>query len=79
MPLCSARRFLVAPWDGSPPGHDFAGLPRGASLGLASHPDARKQSKRDAGAARTRGGIKRIARELGVDRKTVKVWRRRGG
>ena len=24
-------------------------------------------------------GIKRIARELGVDRKTVKAWRRRGG
>jgi hypothetical protein len=43
-------------------------------------PMIREEVVREMLARLARGeGIKRIARELGVDRKTVKAWRRRGG
>jgi transposase len=55
------------------------GLPSGVDI-PAEAPMIREDVVREMLARLARGeGIKRIARELGVDRKTVKAWRRRDG
>jgi transposase len=55
------------------------GSPSGVEI-PAEVPMIREDVVREMLARLERGeGIKRIARELGVDRKTVKAWRRRGG
>jgi transposase len=55
------------------------GLPSGVDSPTEA-PMIREDVVREMLARLARGeGIKRIARELGVDRKTVKAWRRRGG
>lgn len=57
--------------------------PLGLPAGVDSPTEAlmiREDVVREMLARLARGeGVKRIARELGVDRKTVKAWRRRGG
>jgi hypothetical protein len=53
------------------------GLPSGVDSPTEAADDPRGCGARDAGRLAWGEGIKRIVRELGVDRKTVKAWRRR--